>query len=393
MSGARGSMPEPLERSDERRRTAPTERVAVFQTAMEVGGVERVLLNLLRELDDRGYAVDLVLTRPEGEFLSDVPDGVGIVDLDPPAVPGIGVFSVIPSLTSYLRRAEPDALVSAKPHTNLVALAAAGLSGTETRTVLSIHAMLSHHLENVDTFKYRTTMRLSKHLYRFADEIVVASEGAKIDAASMLQLSAESMRVIHNPVVTPRLIERSRAPLDHPWFTDDAPPVVLSVGRLHQHKNYETLVRAFARVRAARDARLVIIGEGDRRDRLTSLVEDLGLDDDVSLPGSETNPYPYMRRASVFALSSITEALPLALVEAMACSCPVVATDCSSGTVEILDGGRVGPLVPVNDPDALADAILETMNDPPNEAVLRERAADFSVGTIVDEYERALFPE
>jgi glycosyltransferase involved in cell wall biosynthesis len=378
-------------------RTTPRRResaghVAVFQTAMEIGGIERVLLNLIRELADRGYTVDLVLTRAEGKFLSEVPAAVTVVDLDPPDVPGIGVFSAVPSLASYLRRTDPEVILSGKPHTNLVALAASRFPGAETRTVIGLNAILSDHLESVDTLKYRTIIRLSKHLYRFADEIVVASEGSKIDAATVLRMPIDAMRVIHNPVVTPRLIEQANAPADQPWFADDV-PVVLSVGRLHPHKNYETLIRAFERVRSAEDAGLVIIGDGERRDRLVSLVDELGLEDDVSLPGSKTNPYPYMRRSSVFALSSVTEALPLALIEAMACGCPVVATDCSSGPVDILDGGRVGPLVPVNDPDALADAILETLRDPPADTVLRERAADFAVSSIADEYERALFPE
>ena len=392
MSNGRNAPQISRPRRTESQRRESKGHVAVFQTAMEIGGIERVLLNLIRELADRGYAVDLVLTRPEGAFLSEVPDNVAVIDLDPPDVPGIGVFSAVPSLANYLRRAEPEAILSGKLHTNLVALTAGRLSGAETRTVLSLHAILSDHLESVDTLKYRTTIRLSKYLYRFADEIIVASEGSKVDAATVLGMSIDAMRVIHNPVVTPRLVERANAPVDHPWFADDV-PVVLSVGRLHPHKNYEALVRAFERVQAVEDARLVIVGDGEQRDQLTSLVGELGLEDVVSLPGSKTNPYPYMRQASVFALSSMTEALPLALIEAMACGCPVVATDCSSGPVDILDGGRVGPLVPVNDLDALADAILETLRDPPDETILRERAADFAVANIADEYERALFPE
>lgn len=383
----------PRRRRAERQRRDSKGHVAVFQTAMEIGGIERVLLNLVRELADRGYTVDLVLVRSDGAFVADVPDDVRIVDLDPPTVPGIGVFSAVPSLVRYLHRADPGVLLSGKPHTNLVALAAGRCSRTEVRTVLSLNAMLSHHVASVDTLKYRTIIRLSKHAYRFADEIVVASDGSKIDAATVLELPTDAMRVIHNPVVTPQLRDQAREPIDHPWFADDAPPVVLGVGRLHPHKNYATLIRAFARVRETRDARLVILGDGERRDRLTSLVAELGLEADVSLPGSEPNPYPYMRRASVFALPSITEALPLALIEAMACACPVVATDCSSGPVEILEDGRVGPLVPVNDFDALADAILETLADPPDEALLRDRAMDFSAARIADEYERALFPE
>jgi glycosyltransferase involved in cell wall biosynthesis len=92
------------------------------------------------------------------------------------------------------------------------------------------------------------------------------------------------------------------------------------------------------------------------------LVRQLGLSECVALPGFDPNPFRYMARAKVFAMSSIYEGFPNVLVQALACGCPVVSTDCPSGPSEILNGGAYGYLVPVGDADALATCILKTLH-------------------------------
>jgi glycosyltransferase involved in cell wall biosynthesis len=172
--------------------------------------------------------------------------------------------------------------------------------------------------------------------------------------------------------------------------------VVLGAGRLHPQKDFPTLLRAFARVRAQRPARLVVLGSGKRAARraaLLALAGRLGVGADVDLPGFAENPYAYMARAAVFALSSAWEGLPTALIEAMACGCPVVSTDCPSGPAEILEGGRYGELVPVGDDAALAAALLRALDAPPARAALRARAAQFSLEAAVERYLPVLFPE
>lgn len=367
--------------------------LAIFHTHLDIGGISRTLVNLMVELDDRGYDIDLLLTSAEGEFLSQVPDGVNTMEIDRSTAPGIGIFASIPSVVRYLRDARPDTLLAAKPHSNLVAITARQLARVPTRVVVNRNSMTSHQLEYLDNRKHVLTVQLSKYLYPYADAIVAASQGVEDDVSETLGVSKELFSVVHNPIVTPEMLEKSKEPADHPWFDDDAPPVVLSAGRLHPQKNYASLVRAFARVRAEEDARLVILGKGQTMPKLRSLVEELGLEEDVALPGSTSNPYPYMRQASVLAVSSLTEALPSTLIEAMACGCPVVSTRCSSGPVEILRDGEFGELVPVNDPDALAAAIVATLRDPPSSSKLRERAMDFSAERITDQYERVLFPD
>ena len=158
--------------------------------------------------------------------------------------------------------------------------------------------------------------------------------------------------------------------------------LLVAVGNLKLEKDYPTLIRAFAQLRAQQPARLVILGEAKkpkRRQRILDLARDLRVEQDVDLPGLVDNPFAYMARAGVFALSSAWEGLPGVLIEAMACGCPVVSTDSPGGSREVLAGGRYGAIVPVGDATALAKALEEALDTTPDREALRLRAEDFSV--------------
>ena len=194
--------------------------------------------------------------------------------------------------------------------------------------------------------------------------------------------------MVYNPVVSPGLEDEARQSISHPWFNRDGPPVILAVGRLTAAKDYPTLLRAFSMVYQKQPARLLILGDGKERAPLESMVRQLGLTENVQMPGFVVNPYAYMARARLLALSSRWEGLPGVLVEALACGTPVVSTDCKSGPREILENGRFGRLVPVGDPDALAAAILDTLQTIPDHALLKRRAEDFTLEKSVKEYLR-----
>ena len=176
--------------------------------------------------------------------------------------------------------------------------------------------------------------------------------------------------------------------LAHPWFGDDGPPVILGAGRLAPQKDFPTLIEAFRRVSAARACRLVILGEGRLRPQLEGQVRALGLEDWVSLPGWTENPYAFMSRAALFVLSSRHEGFPGVLVEALACGCPVVSTDCPAGPSEILEDP--GLLAPVGDPEALSRIMRRALDRPVDKAALRARAARFSVERAVNEYDKLI---
>jgi glycosyltransferase involved in cell wall biosynthesis len=341
------------------------------------------MLNLAGGLAQRGETVDLVLARAEGSFLDRVPNGIRVLDLGAKRV-----SASLPGLVRYLRHERPAALLAAKEYANIVALCARSLARTQTRVLVTVHTTLSIHTRYAPKVRERFLVPfLARKLYPNADEIIAVSSGVADDLARFLNLPRQRVRVIYNGVVSPEIVSAAHAPLTHSWFVPGAPPVILSVGRLTVAKDYATLIRAFARVRKSRQARLLILGDGEQRQALAGLVRDLQLLEDVSLPGSVDNPYPYFARAAVFALSSIWEGLSSVLIEALALGTPVVATDCASGSREILSGGRHGRLVPVGDETALAEALVATLDSPPSaEQLAAFPVEEFTVHAAVERY-------
>ena len=374
------SIPRPQRTS--REHPCTRRHVALFLPSLEAGGAERVMLSLALGFADRGLAVDLVLVRAEGTYLAEVPPHVRIVDLGARRA-SRGILALV----RYLRRERPAALVSTSSHANLVALLAKRLARVSTRVVLRQAETLSGR-EHSDGLGVLIPL-LARYCYPWADVLVAGSEGVARDLTTAIGLARERIRVVPNPVVPTELPALASAPLDDPWFAAGSDPVVLGVGRLVREKDFPTLIRAFAKVRQQRPARLMILGEGSERASLETLVAEIGLQRAVSLPGFAPNPFRYMARAAVYVLSSSTEGLPGALVQALACGAPAVATDCDNGPREVLDGGRYGRLVPVGNVAALADAILSAIGEP-TPPVPKEAWRQYSQDAAVEQYLRIL---
>lgn len=357
------------------------ERIAFFLPNLHGGGAERVAVNLLKGMSARNIPLDLVLATAEGPYLAQVPKQVRVVNL----AAGRVVKAILP-LLHYLRHERPCALLSHINHANVVAVLAKELAHIKTRLVLVEHNTLSVDTRQFLLLRGRLVPPLMKLLYARADAIVGVSKGVARDLENELGIAEGKVNVIYNPVVDDVLVDKAKAPLDHQWFQAGTPPVFLAVGRLTQQKDFLTLIKAFELVRRQRLVRLLILGEGESRSELEAMSTKLGISEDVSIPGFVENPYAYMSRASAFVLSSRWEGLPTVLIEAMACGCPVIATDCPSGSKEILEAGVYGPLVPVGDATALSAAMLQVLEAPTNRELLVQRAMCFSVDRIVPEY-------
>lgn len=361
-------------------------KICLVMPCLEVGGVEWVMLNLAAGLSRRGLSVDLVVSDSSGPLRQAIPHGVNLVDLKVSRV-----IRGLPRLVKYLRANRPDGIISAKDYQNIVVLWAVKFSGIATKVVVTTHIDVLAESKKHKGLKSRIILYLMRYFYPWADHVVAVSEGVRESLARATRLPKERIKVIYNPVVTTELLRKAREPLDHPWFAPGEPPVILSVGRLTEQKDYVTLIRAFALVRKERPARLMILGDGEDRPKLEALTRELGLDQDVALPGFVDNPYKYMSRAALFVLSSKYEGLGNVLIEAMACGCPVVSTDCPSGPAEILEGGRWGPLVPVGNEQLLAKAITEVMAHPPERELIQKRGLEFTADRAVERYLQLLF--
>ncbi len=354
--------------------------LALFLPSLTVGGVERVFLHLARGFAEHGYNVHLVLAKAQGPYLSEMPECVRVVDLH-----ASRVLTSLPSLVCYLRQEKPFALISALDHANVVAICAQKIARVATRVVVTVHSTPTQVVANARTLRARLLPLWTRVFYRGTPVVVAVSQGVAKELVHYVGIAEEKVRVIYNPIITPDLFRQAEKPLDHPWFREGEPPVILGVGRLTRAKDFPTLIRAFALLRQQRAARLLILGEGEERPVLEALTHELGLDADVQLPGFVQNPYPYMKHAAVFVLSSRWEGLPTVLVEALALGQRVVSTNCPSGPEEILEGGRVGKLVAVGDAAALSQAILDTLQADTKPATLQS-VQRFTADHVLQQY-------
>jgi glycosyltransferase involved in cell wall biosynthesis len=361
-------------------------RLAVLISFSGEGGVERMVLNLIEEFAaDSDLQLDLLTIRADSAHLGSLPEAIRVVDLGTRHT-----GTSLRPLMRYLRDSQPQALLAAKDRAGRIAILANRLTGSRCRVVIRLGTNLSASMEGRPAVVRQIRYLWMRSLYRWADRIVAVSDGVAQDTLAITRLPADRVEVIRNPVVNARLRALAREPVAHPWLRTKDRPVILGVGRLTEQKGFDVLLAAFARVRADRPCRLVILGEGKLRERLIRHIHDLGLREDVDLHGFRPNPYPEMAAADVFVLSSRWEGSPNVLTEAMALGTPVVSTDCPSGPREILQGGAIAPLVPMNDPVSLAEAIQTMLDRPGPRQRLIEAVADYQAPASARHYLAAL---
>lgn len=358
--------------------------LAIFLTSLDGGGAERAMANLASGFAKQGLIVDLVLVKQEGPYLSLISPEVRIVNLKTQRL-----LLTIPALVRYLQQERPKALLSSLEDTNIVAIWARRLAAVPTRLGVNVQNNLSQESGNSTELKRQLAPRLVRWFYPWTDAIIPVSQGVAEDLVD-LGLPADRIKVIYNPVVTPELFEKASEFPNHPWYKSGQPPVILGVGRLDKQKDFPTLLQAFALVRQQHSAKLIILGDGKERHSLEMLVKELGVSEDVDLPGFVSNPFGYMAYSNVFVLSSLFEGLPTVIIEAMAVGTPVVSTDCKSGPAEILQDGHYGRLVAVGDVEAMASAIIETLEAVPEKEALKERANEFSLNKSLERYTKLL---
>ena len=339
--------------------------------SLKGGGAERVTANIATGLVEAGLKVDLIMVTANGQYLNDLPSGVRVIDLDvqgyrrlgPLNMPtGFQAFRSLIGLCQYLKQYQPQLLLSATHFLNEVAVLAKRMTGVKTRVIVAEHTTLSVEARHSEPRSARFIPLSARLTYPFADGIVAVSRGVAQDLSGHAGLDQRLIHVLYNPVITEQLYEQARQPVSHSWLNNKTVPVLVASGRFVQQKDFSTLLRAFSQVRQRYPARLILLGDGPERDRLEQLASQLSITEVVDFPGFLTNPYAYMARADAFVSSSAWEGLPTVLIEALALSLPVVATNCPSGPAEILGNGQYGDLVSVGDVSALAEAMCRVLS-------------------------------
>jgi glycosyltransferase involved in cell wall biosynthesis len=360
------------------------DRIAILLAGNKMGGDTKVVFNLIEGLAARGFEIDLLLASSAQLALSDLPKQVNVIDLQTPVTARTtSTLKLLVPLLQYLRRVKPKTLISNLCFTNAIVTFSKFLTFPAPKLILVEHLALSIDEQEGEP-QSKLLPVLIRVLYPHADAVISVSQ--QLGAELRNKYNLKNVLAIANAVVNSRLAEQAQSDLNHPWFASDEIPVFLSAGRFTEQKDFTTLIQAFSILRQEMPARLVILGDGALRSRLEAQIQSLDLQADVELPGFVYNPYQYMSRATAFVLSSRWEALPTVLIEAMACGCQVIATQCRSGVDEILFGGEFGQIVPISDPVTMAAAMKNAIHNPISPKLLKYRADDFSIEQVIDRY-------
>ena len=284
------------------------------------------------------------------------------------------------AIALYLDRERPAATLAMLIPSVAAVTMAARLARYRVRIVGTLH----------NAVRSRRWLHRASLSYPRVDAAVGVSRGVASELTGAVGVPADRVHTIYNPIVSPTILRDTQQPTGHHWLDHPGPRVVLAAGRLTKQKDFSTLLAAFAKLRDRCPTRLIVLGKGRLRPDLLAQAQRLGVSEHVDFPGFVSNPYAFMSKASLFVLSSRHEGLPTVLIEAMACGCPVVSTDCPFGPDEILEDGRWGELVPVGDAKALSAAMFRALESPQPSDVLRERASVFGIDQAIARYDALL---
>ncbi|MDB5819551.1 MAG: hypothetical protein JWQ11_3191 [Rhizobacter sp.] len=360
-------------------------RLAIYIPDLHGGGVERVTLMLIGAFIAQGVDLTVILNQATGQLRPLLPSNVRVVSLDTRRS-----ATALPGLVAYLRRENPEVLMSSLGHNNILALWARRLAriggGCTTRVVICQHNALSIEAKLLRNWQHRALPRLYRMFAGLADAVVGVSQGVSRDMALVSGLDQSRVTTLYNPVLDDAFDAALRRPSTHRWLRDPHVEVIVGIGRLVPQKDFATLLAAFSRLPRP-TARLLILGEGPERANLQIQAEALGVADRFDMPGFEIDPLPSLRDADVMVMSSIYEGFGNVLVEALGAGVAVVSTRCPFGPDEILEDGRFGELVPVGDAAAMALAIERQLDAPhPSQASRQARAREFHVDIVAARY-------
>lgn len=356
------------------------------------GGAERVAVTVLSALDgNRHERVLYLFSADNAVYLDRLDAGIRVVVARQASWVGR-----MRELAAFVREFQPDIVMPFLSY--FITAIAVRLAGARSIVVFNQGTPTSGFLHDPD-FSWRQPLRrrvfaaMTRYFYNRAGAIVATSQGVADDLVLNYGVARSKIHILHNPVDLEAIAQHAAEPLTEQGLAGDH-PVVAAAGRLANVKNYPLLIAAVAELAPSMPIHVWILGEGPERARLEALAAERGVGTSVRFLGFQQNPWRYLARADVFALTSAYEGFGNVLIEAMACGTPIVATR-SPGTLEIVDDGTNGLLVE-HDAISIAAAIRGLLTDPARRTALvaraRESVAQYALPAVAARYDR-LFEE
>lgn len=353
--------------------------IAFYIGSLHKGGAERVFVNLAEYFRQEGYRVTMVTQyQKEDEYI--LPSGIArvISEIDPNEISGSRVLNFlrrVNKLHLIWKEYKPDLVLSCIGKNNFMTVVTT--MGTKTRPVVSVVG------EAAEEYPNRLMRILANLLFPCAAGVILQTERSR----TFFSKRAGKRAVILPNSLNPDFMK--------PRYEGERNPEIVSVGRMDANKNQEMMIRAFAALADKYPAYMLIIyGDGELHSYLKDLAKRLGIGERVVLPGVIPNVAQKIERASLFLLTSYSEGVSNALIEALATGLPVIATDVpSGGTVELMTDGVNGLIIPAGDQKALEEAMDRLLGDPVyaqrlgrEAAKIQERLAPERVNGLWREY-------
>ncbi len=366
--------------------------VLFFLGTLYPGGTEAKIARNFLPLLKREELINpkLLLLRKKGEFIDILPPEIEIFSLNENKETNF--IEIIPRFIKVISKIKVDVVVSCMWYPAIISYFARKFINCKFRHIIHDTTNMSEYIK----YEFRDEKFKSQKIYLFrkayknADKIIVVSYGEKEDLVTNFGIPEKLIKVIYNPIDIEKIREMSNEKV---YFKKDK-PTIFSMGRLIYSKGFDILFNAFKKVTENVDCKLFILGDGPERKKLEKLRNTLKLNEKIFFLGFHHNPFKYLKYADLFCIATRYEGLCNSIIEAMSLGLPIVATDCKSGPAETLSKGKYGILVPTENPDALAEAILKVLIDKELRLNLSNlslmRADNYRLEKLLPEWKRIL---
>lgn len=358
-------------------------KLTVITPRFTIAGVPLAQLRFARALAAKGHDVDLIIGYIEPGNKIPNCQNINIIDFNKKSVRGM----LLP-LIKYFFISRPQVVFSAEDHLNIVVIMASIFSFSKAKISGSSRVTPFDTYSNILLSKGWILKQFSKLLIKRADVLSCVSKDMVVQYKKVFPNSPHIC--IYNIVDDIESRKKMDEHQSHSWLIDKKCPVIIGAGKLAEWKGFDNLINAIAECKKSLNIKLIILGDGPLKEALLSQIKELNLEDSIELKGFVENPFNYYSHADVFVLSSRVEGLPNVLVEAMMCGCTPVSTDCPTGPRELLQDGKYGYIVPVDDHVRLAEAINRAIDEPIDYDKLQEAVKPFEEKAVIENHFNAL---
>ncbi|MCY7008855.1 glycosyltransferase [Fusobacterium simiae] len=381
-------------------------KVLFYNGSLRMGGIERVLVEVLQNIDKSKMDIDLVIedgAKSLNVFEKDIPKEIEIFYLKSEKLIKFTdsfrkkkknifykvIYNLLMNYESHIKKNNLRRLVKNKKY-DVVIDFDMGLSKyikmiDVDKKIAWVHASIKNWYERESRIA-----RLGKRLQQY-DNIVTICDEMKEETANLFPFLRNKLLRIYNPFNFNRILDLSEEKVENKYYEND---FIIAIARLTTHqKDFLTLIKGFKRAKELTkiSEKLYILGDGPDREKIEKMIKDENMEKDIILLGSVKNPYPWLKKAKLFVHSSKYEGFGLVLVEALILNKKVISSACPTGPKEILENGKIGNLYEVGDYEKLAYYIVESLkNDNIDEELIKKEIQKFNKEVVIKEYEKLI---